>query len=574
MSGPLGSGQVQTISFSSAVPELTSTAPASGDTAVIDMGTAISAQFNGSIDEEALRGEGAVTLLQGGIAIPITTPAFDPGSNVLSFNASEGLQPGSAYSVRVSSDVGGPLQGDGAAYNWDFATRVPSPVATRPAAEATVPPGAQRLQVVFSGPLDPALINNQNFRLRRGGALIPLASDEFSYDSQTFTVSFPSVVLRSGAAYSASAQALASGPLAAAIGLEDLNWSFTTEVPSVVRTTPANGEEGIGLASSNVQIAFSAPVARQLARDFQISARSLADADAASEVVTLTGFGADSTGTVISFSIAGGLKPFTEYTISMDAQVLGELATEGYSWSFRTATSLADARQGGNVKNASGTLELYFPPNALPAGSSEIAIRRLAAGAGKLAQETTQITAAYSVRAQVGALSKRATLTMHYSAEELGDRDPTHLAIFRADDSGQWSRIGGSVDPQAKVVRTSVDQLGTFAIFEDLSTGVGDLAIRDLDCQPRAFAPGSATLRGETDISFDLTGPADVTVRVYNSAGKLERVVVRDEPMAPGRISLKWNGLDEDRRAVSSGLYIVVVNAGDVRREKTVAVVR
>ena len=44
--------------------------------------------------------------------------------------------------------------------------------------------------------------------------------------------------------------------------------------------------------------------------------------------------------------------------------------------------------------------------------------------------------------------------------------------------------------------------------------------------------------------------------------------------MAPGRISLKWNGQDEDQRAVSSGLYIVVVNAGDVRREKTVAVVK
>ena len=81
-------------------------------------------------------------------------------------------------------------------------------------------------------------------------------------------------------------------------------------------------------------------------------------------------------------------------------------------------------------------------------------------------------------------------------------------------------------------------------------------------------------MRDQTDISFDLSGPADVTVRVYNSAGKLERVIVRDEPMAPGRISLKWNGQDEDQRSVSSGLYIVVVNAGDVRREKTVAVVK
>ncbi len=574
VSGPLGSGQVQTLSFNTAVPALVSTTPTAGDTSVARMTEGIRAQFDGSIDEEALRGQGAVTLLQGGIAVSITTPAFDPTSGVLTFNATEGLQPGNAYSVRIASDIGGSLQEDGAAYNWDFSTRVPSPISTTPAPSATVAPGPQRLEVRFSGPLNPALINNQNFRLRRGGTLIALAGDEFSYDPETFTVRFPSIDLRSGTAYSASVQALASGPLATLVGLEDLEWSFSTEVPRVVSTLPADGEEGIGLAAANLQLVFSAPVARQLEGDFAVSSRPLGDPDAALELVTITGFGADSSGTVISFSVEGGLKPFTEYAVEMDPQVLGQLATEGYTWRFQTATSLTDARQGGNVKNASGSLELYFPPNALPAGSNEIAIRRLAVGVGKRAQETTQITPAYSVRAQVEQLSKRATLTMYYSGDELGDRDPMRLAIFRSDDGVQWERIGGSVDTQAQLVRTSVDRLGTFAIFEDLSTPVGALAIADLDCQPRAFAPGSSSLRGETDISFDLSGPSDVTVRVYNSEGRLERVIVRDEPMAPGRVSLKWNGLDEDRRTVSSGLYIVVVNAGDVRSEKTVAVVR
>ena len=574
VSGPLGSGQVQTLSFNTAVPALVSTTPTAGDTSVARMTEGIRAQFDGSIDEEALRGQGAVTLLQGGIAVSITTPAFDPTSGVLTFNATEGLQPGNAYSVRIASDIGGSLQEDGAAYNWDFSTRVPSPISTTPAPSATVAPGPQRLEVRFSGPLNPALINNQNFRLRRGGTLIALAGDEFSYDPETFTVRFPSIDLRSGTAYSASVQALASGPLATLVGLEDLEWSFSTEVPRVVSTLPADGEEGIGLAAANLQLVFSAPVARQLEGDFAVSSRPLGDPDAALELVTITGFGADSSGTVISFSVEGGLKPFTEYAVEMDPQVLGQLATEGYTWRFQTATSLTDARQGGNVKNASGSLELYFPPNALPAGSNEIAIRRLAVGVGKRAQETTQITPAYSVRAQVEQLSKRATLTMYYSGDELGDRDPMRLAIFRSDDGVQWERIGGSVDTQAQLVRTSVDRLGTFAIFEDLSTPVGALAIADLDCQPRAFAPGSSSLRGETDISFDLSGPSDVTVRVYNSEGRLERVIVRDEPMAPGRVSLKWDGLDEDRRTVSSGLYIVVVNAGDVRSEKTVAVVR
>ncbi|MGB1891595.1 MAG: Ig-like domain-containing protein [Candidatus Latescibacterota bacterium] len=574
VSGPLGTGQVQTLSFSTTVPTLTATTPVIGDTSVANMGETIRAQFDGSIDEEALRSPGAVTLLQGGISVPITTPAFDRTTGALTFNASEGLQPGNAYAVRIASDVGGALQQDGAAYNWDFSTRIPSPVETTPTDNSTVASGLQRIQVIFSGPLNPDLINNQNFRLRRGGALIPLASDEFTYDPASFTVSFPSYEFRSGTEYSASAQALASGPLAAIVGLEDLNWSFSTEVPRVVSTSPVDGDEGIGLASANVQIAFSAAVARQLAGDFQISSRALGESGAASEIETITGFGADSSGTVLSFSIEGGLKPFTEYSVEMAPEVLGELSAEGYAWSFRTAASLADARQGGSVKNADGTLELYFPPNALPVGSNEVAIRRVVSDRSAFASETTQITDAYSVNTQADALSKRATLTMYYSAAQAEGYDSTRLAIFRMDSSGQWQRVGGSVDAQAKLVRTAVDELGTFALFEDRSTAVGDLAIRDLDCQPRAFAPGGGSLRGETDISFDLSGPADVTVRVYNSAGKLARVIVRDEPMAPGRISLKWNGEDEDQRAVSSGLYIVVVNAGDVRREKTVAVVK
>ena len=41
----------------------------------------------------------------------------------------------------------------------------------------------------------------------------------------------------------------------------------------------------------------------------------------------------------------------------MAPEVLGELSAEGYAWSFRTAASVADARQGGSVKN-DGTLEL------------------------------------------------------------------------------------------------------------------------------------------------------------------------------------------------------------------------
>ena len=124
------------------------------------------------------------------------------------------------------------------------------------------------------------------------------------------------------------------------------------------------------------------------------------------------------------------------------------------------------------------------------------------------------------------------------------------------------------------MVITSIEALGTFTVFEDLATLVGSLAVRELDCQPRAFTPRGGGLRDETDISFTLTGPADVTVRVYNVSGRLERVIAREQAMAPGRVTLQWNGQNENSELVASGLYIVAVDAGGEHREKIVAVVQ
>ena len=130
------------------------------------------------------------------------------------------------------------------------------------------------------------------------------------------------------------------------------------------------------------------------------------------------------------------------------------------------------------------------------------------------------------------------------------------------------------MDTEKNSVRTSVKELGEFAIFEHPDAHIGSLAIADLDCQPRAFSPNGGSLRDLTDISFDLNNAADITVRVFSSSGNLERVIVKDQQMARGRASIEWDGLDEDRKVVASGLYVVVVSSGNTRSEKVVAVVR
>jgi hypothetical protein len=570
--GPLGSGQASSLSFSTKIPVVLSRFPALGDTAVVDMNALIRAKFDGGLDEEALRSDGAVVLLQSGSSVEISEPAFDPLTNELSFNALAGLLPGTAYSVRIDSDVGGALQVDGSAYNWDFASRIPNPVATFPKAGAVTSAGDQRLAVVFSGPLNPALINVQHFGLRRGGSSVVLDSEGFSYDAETFTVRYPLVDLRAGSSFSANVQAAVSGPLAANIGLENLSWNFDTEIPSVLSTSPMDGSDGVSLAASALNIVFSGPVASQDEKDFQIFSRSVGINEATEEVVKITGFGADTTGTAISFAIDGGLKPFTEYRIIMDRTVLGERAQEGFEWRFTTATSVPDVASGGTIRNASGMFEIYFPPSALEIGNNEVAIQP-----NMSSREIDQRSDIYLVRTGQEVLNKPATLTIRYNdsdAKGLDDNSQRRFTIFRRAQDGVWRRIGGNVDLGKKSVRTSVTELGEFAIFEDSEADVGSLAISDLDCQPRAFSPNGGSLRDLTDISFDLNNAANITVRVFSSSGSLERVIVKDRQMARGRASIEWDGLGEDRKVVASGLYVVVVSSGNTSSEKIVAVVR
>ena len=80
-----------------------------------------------------------------------------------------------------------------------------------------------------------------------------------------------------------------------------------------------------------------------------------------------------------------------------------------------------------------------------------------------------------------------------------------------------------------------------------------------LDLQPRVFGGG---LGQSADVSFDLSAAANVTVRVHDVFGDIVRTILRDTPMAPGRNSLSWDGLRDDKSLVPPGLYVIRAQTG------------
>ncbi len=562
--------------FHTAVPQVTSLVPAETDTTVNAGTRELVATFDGRLDDESLAEAGAVRVFAEATEIPLATTAFDLDANTLTIVPTGGLRPGTSYRVQIAADVLGPLAAAG--ISWAFSTETPQVVATDPADGTSIGAGNLRIQVQFSSAIAEENLLPRYFSLSQAGRPLTLAADEFLYDVETFAASLPAVEFVSGSSYRLVVSSRIGGPRAQGA---DTDISFTTDIPTVVGTVPDAGAEGISTGQSTLQATFSGRIARRDGTGFSLRARSLVDVltegdEAVFQVIPIAGFGTDSTLTVVSFSPEGGLQDFTEYEISIGSRVFGDLGEDGFTWRFSTAARLADAAAGGIVTNPDRAVELYLPPNALAANATEIRISPVATAAGKpaaLAQDNVQVGRSFRIDAGDVTLRKPATLTLRYTETELGIADPARLGIFVLSGT-TWSRVGGTANPADQSVRTTVSELGVFALFEDLSVAVGSVGLSAVDCQPRAFGPAGGDLRDETDISFELSGPADVTVRVYNAAGRLERVVVRDRPMAPGRNSLPWNGRDEDSEVVASGLYVVVVSAGSAQAEKVVAVVR
>jgi len=76
-----------------------------------------------------------------------------------------------------------------------------------------------------------------------------------------------------------------------------------------------------------------------------------------------------------------------------------------------------------------------------------------------------------------------------------------------------------------------------------------------------------------TRIAFGLVAPVHVSLRVYDSAGRLVRVLLNDDRQA-GRYEETWNGRDSGGRAVSSGIYFYRLSAGSFVETKKMALTR
>jgi hypothetical protein len=86
-----------------------------------------------------------------------------------------------------------------------------------------------------------------------------------------------------------------------------------------------------------------------------------------------------------------------------------------------------------------------------------------------------------------------------------------------------------------------------------------------------AVAPNPFTL--ETELKFALDGEASAVISIYNVKGqRVRRVDLGTQPT--GFCQWAWNGTDQNGNALSSGIYFVVLEAGDIIDQRKALLLR
>ena len=134
--------------------------------------------------------------------------------------------------------------------------------------------------------------------------------------------------------------------------------------------------------------------------------------------------------------------------------------------------------------------------------------------------------------------------------------DQIHLNYGWADSHTAWyalDDIYASVDPQQEKIVYNI-QPGPDEVSGIVSERL-PLQRLSLSASPNPFNP-------RTSIRFSLTERSTVSLRIFDSAGRLVAVLLEGVELAPGNHTVDWSGKNSAGRGVASGTYFLRVEDG------------
>jgi len=242
---------------------------------------------------------------------------------------------------------------------------------------------------------------------------------------------------------------------------------------------------------------------------------------------------------------------------------------------FRSPAKIL-ASKGGTIISDDGKATLHLSPNSL---AEDVVVEIKAAGlidTALIDSGWVQFGQIYEISPDSLLLAKPAVLRIYteISAEDLILYD--NYSIGRVQGDSLIKIMGGSIysENEEDFITSSIDSLGTFGIFIPLGLDTfEDKGLFSLSCQPRVFSPAGTVFSKKTHILFSLEKNYNVSVAIYNPAGRLKRTIIKNRDMFKGQNIVEWDGRDQLGDIVTSGIYIAVIEAGNNKKAITVGVV-
>jgi len=254
------------------------------------------------------------------------------------------------------------------------------------------------------------------------------------------------------------------------------------------------------------------------------------------------------------------------------------LFTRGFSNSLiRFAGAInVNAEEGKTLLDNTRRAKLYLPPRAL----RRDAFVRFVATTEPGNDGVATIGTSFLLEPTDIELVKPGILTISLSPEDwakIQNKNQVgihHLQRMGTDSLWQSLKIGGLIDEEQRAVTTAITQFGYYAVIAgDFKLGQQATSISKLEALPRAFSPRGSKREPQTSITFALGKPSSVTIKVFNPAGRLKRILADHEMMPEGTHVKIWNGRDQENQIVASGIYVVCLEVAGEILTRTVMVI-
>jgi C1A family cysteine protease len=157
--------------------------------------------------------------------------------------------------------------------------------------------------------------------------------------------------------------------------------------------------------------------------------------------------------------------------------------------------------------------------------------------------------------------------TIWQNVVEITDSEWTHIEIDISDYANDQETVYlrwtmGETDSGWRYCGWNIDDVQIFGMEEFITHTENVIKIT-----PKLFGNFPNPFNPSTTISYQLSTDSDVILTIYNIKGQKVKTLV-NETLPAGRVSVVWNGEDNNSKQVSSGIYFYKLSVGNHQQTK------